>query len=373
MISAVRAEDIRLSRRRLFTVAAAVGLSACAREADAPEGDAPEEADTSASSPPAGKTPGSPANEAAESETDQSEAAQQPPESQQGQGHNEPVEPYEPLPDDVYPNAKRTAGRMAQDLATFHADEDLEHVVARAAAPAHPRFDPAAAVQAAGPVHHPGASSTGEVVYAQVGGLSPSSSATRCSILVVVLQRLARPDGADVAHRRSMDVRLRLLDGEWAVERLGDAGGEPVPRPARLSPPARAVVDNPRIDLPDSAVWDIYRSGIDHRLLTTMAALAEQAPYAVTCLRSGHAVHVFGTQRRSNHADGRAVDIWQVDGVAVVSQQPATDTAAHALARRIYDAGDVPELGAPWAFDGPGGRSFENDVHRDHLHVAFDE
>lgn len=357
MIAPVRAEDLRLTRRRLFTVLVAAGVSACAGDTGGSvETEAREERDHAVSPTPARKAPSAPPDR----ETADDEAAA-----------DRPPEPYEPLPDDIYRNAKRTGGRTAQALATYEAGEGLAEIVERAAVPTHPGLDLTAAVETARPVHDPQASSSGEVVYAQLGGLTPSGPVTSCAIFVVVRQRLTRADGTEGAQRRTMDIRLRLRDGEWAVEQLGDTGGRPEPRPQPLAASARAVVDHPRIALPDSARWDIYRGEIDERLLTTMARLAAQAPFAVTCLKSGHSWHVFGTKRKSNHASGRAVDIWRVDGTAVVSQQPATDTPAHALARTVFDGGAVPELGSPWAFDGPGGRSFENDVHRDHLHVAF--
>jgi hypothetical protein len=54
-----------------------------------------------------------------------------------------------------------------------------------------------------------------------------------------------------------------------------------------------------------------------------------------------------------------------------VSQQPDEGTPAWELNHRLFADGEVPELGGPWAFDGFGGRSFTNEVHLDHLHVAF--
>lgn len=363
MIPRVRARHVHLSRRRLLIVLAAAGVAACAGDEG---GDAPTR--TSEDGPPPSPARGpDPVDErdAGAGEDAEAEDERPPP-----AGDDRP-EPYEPLPDDVYPNAKRTGGRMAQTLATYEADEPLEHLVERAAVPTHPRFDAAAAAEAAAAVHHPEARSTGEVIYAQLGGLMPQNEATSASIIVVVRQRLVQPDGSESAPVRAMDIRLRLHNGQWAVDQLGDMGGQPVARPAELSAPAQAVVDHPRIQLPDSARWDIYRGDIDGRLLATMAELADQAPYAVTCLKSGHAVNVFGTERPSNHSSGRAVDIWQVEGTAVVSQQPDPGTAAHALAQTVFDRGAVSELGSPWAFDGAGGRSFQNDVHRDHLHVAF--
>ena len=76
-----------------------------------------------------------------------------------------------------------------------------------------------------------------------------------------------------------MDVRLmRGASGAWEFEELASAGGQPVARPAGLSPLAASVVDDPRIDLPDSAIWDIYSRYTDHALLEAMLDIAERTP-----------------------------------------------------------------------------------------------
>lgn len=340
----------RLTRRRLLALLACLGVSACS-----PDG--PELASPSPSpSPP--PPPDDPPPDPPREPPSESPAPPAPPGD------------YEPVPGDVYTDAKRVGGRFAQALTTYAAGEPLPGVLERAAAARRPGLDPATLAAAAAPVHHEEASSTGEVVYAQLGGLDPIGDPTSASTMVVVLQRLDTPAGEQV-HTRTIDVRLRLADGGWVLDGLGDAGGQPVARPPVLPPAAARVLDDPRIDLPDSGRWDIHRGEIDARLLVAMADLAELASYSVCCLKSGHPINVFGTDRRSHHTGGRAMDIWAVDGVPVVHQQPQVDTPAHRVARALFDQGVVPEIGAPWAYDGPGGRSFENDVHRDHIHVAF--
>lgn len=103
-----------------------------------------------------------------------------------------------------------------------------------------------------------------------------------------------------------------------------------------------------------------------------MLQMADLVPYPVCVFSTGHPPNVFGTQLESNHAPGRAVDVWAIDGRPVVLDQPSEDSQAFRVASTVYQAGAVTELGSPWDFDEPsGGRSFRNDVHRDHLHVAY--
>lgn len=343
-----------MTRRRLLGLLPAAAVAACA----------PEPGDTARRSPPPTTVTSSPSSSPSPSTSPPPEPADEPTPQPPA------AEPYEPLPGDVYADAKRVGGRFVQALTTYEAGAGLDDVAVRAAEPARPGLDPTTLAPAARPLHHPGVASTGEVVYVQLGGLHPASAPTTASTMVVVLQRVVTADG-EQAQTRTVDARVRLVDGRWVVDGLGDVGGIAVQRPADLSAAARTVLDDERIDLPDSARWDIHRGDIDPRLLSTMATMADRFPYSVTCLKSGHPRNVFGTDRRSNHTAGRGVDVWAVDDVPVVEQQPQVDTPAHTLTRALFEAGMVPELGAPWAFDGRGGRSFQNDVHRDHLHVAF--
>ncbi len=139
---------------------------------------------------------------------------------------------------------------------------------------------------------------------------------------------------------------------------------------------AKQVLQDTRIELPDTARWDILRGDIDERLLRTMLDLAAVAPYAVAVLKTGHPKNVFATGRISGHTLGRGVDIWRVAGQPVVLQQPSKSSDAHAFTKAALDKLGVPELGSPWDLDGPPEPgelkpSFTDAVHADHIHVAF--
>jgi hypothetical protein len=270
---------------------------------------------------------------------------------------------YQPARGEVLAEAKRVAGQAVQQLATYQPGVAHRAVAARLLAPGG---DPAALLEAAAPMLVPDALSVGEVVYAQLGGLTPAAAA----VMVIVRQALRQPDGETTVMARTLDVRLRRASGRWVLDELASAGGRPVARPAKLPADARAVLDDPRIQLPDSARWDIHRGAVDPRLLQAMRAMADRHPYAVSVLISGHPRNVFGTNRRSNHNAGRAVDVYAVAGRLVVHQR-RRGSAAYRLARWL-DRDGVSELGSPWAFGDGGARSFTNTVHRDHLHLGFD-
>lgn len=271
--------------------------------------------------------------------------------------------PYEPSAGEVQPDAKRSAGQLAQALTTYRAGDVPADVALRAG------LEPAAATEAAqvgAALFLPGAESTGEVVYAQLGGVMPDAA----SVMVVTLQRLRDPEGERTV-TRALDVRLLRRDDAWVVDRLASAGGDAVPRPEGLPGLAVQVLDDPRITLPDSARWDIARGTVDQRVLEALVDMAAIAPIGVTVISGGHPVEVFGTARTSNHTRGAAVDVYAVGGRPVIEQRSEGDPALE-VARRILAGGTVTELGSPWDLDGPGGVSFANELHADHLHVGFD-
>jgi hypothetical protein len=254
-------------------------------------------------------------------------------------------------------------------------------------------FDEDVATQAVAPLLTDDVHSFGVVVYPQLGGLHPSpetgEKTVASSVMVVVDQYLSQDDPPDPANaervRRCIDVRLRVKDDQWQWEGLGDVGGVPVERPNDLPEEAQLVLDHPDIDLPDSARWDIHEGIIDRELLRVMATMADVAPYGVTALKSGHPRNVFAKKYVSNHALGRAVDVWSIDGTPVVQQsarllgaEDSGHTPAHRMTEAILERTKIGELGSPWDLDGPATadrprtRSFTNTVHTDHLHVAFD-
>ena len=227
------------------------------------------------------------------------------------------------------------------------------------------RVSPQSVQAHAGALHHPGRWSRGRIYYPQLGGLSD----TGASVMVVVEQM----SGAGQEIRvevRTLDIRVaRSAGGQWGVTDIADLGGPPVGPPATLSGAALAVVNDPRIELPDSARWDIYEGRIAERLLVVMAQLAEITPYGVITLMRGHPETVFGTDRLSDHMRGLAFDIYVV-GEALVIDEQARGSATYDVVEWLYAHPDVRQIGSPWALDGVGGKSFTDAVHKDHLHVA---
>jgi hypothetical protein len=186
--------------------------------------------------------------------------------------------------------------------------------------------------------------------------------------MVVTRQDLTR-DGKTTTQTRTLDVRLVKTGGHWMFDRLASAGGTPVPRPANLAAEAAAVLDNPRITLPDTAKWDIYRGVISPTLLRLLSAIAAHHTITVTVLETGHPIDVFGTSHVSMHTLGRAADINMVDGSHVIDQR-RPGSAADALVRWLLVQPTVGQVGSPWDLDGSAPRSFTNDVHLDHVHVS---
>ena len=273
-----------------------------------------------------------------------------------------PAQPYGLLPDEPAPDVKELAVRALEALGNYDVGGGTPDAArARLAGIA---VDPAVADQA-GPLLVPDAASRLTVVYPQLGGLTDAAA----SIMAVVRHRTLGPAG-DVTTTRTMDVRLDRAAGVWSVTAIPSTGGDPVAAPGPPSPTAAAVLDNPNLDLPDTARWDIEAGRVDDQVLNILADVARDQELSVLVFATGHPETVFGSTRISNHTRGRAVDVWAVDGVPVVSQR-AEDGPVFALAERLVASG-VTELGAPWDVDGGGRSSFSDIVHQDHLHIGFD-
>jgi hypothetical protein len=90
----------------------------------------------------------------------------------------------------------------------------------------------------------------------------------------------------------------------------------------------------------------------------------------VSLLRTGHSTFVQGTERVSNHALGRAMDIYELDGAPV----SADNAAARELVAWLLQ-GEGPlrpdEVGSPFAelnsLQGP----FSDAGHEDHIHIGW--
>jgi hypothetical protein len=269
---------------------------------------------------------------------------------------------YRVAASESYPATKQAAVRVALDLTTYSPGTTLSEIARRVTSdPAQQRT----LEQSAAPLFHAGGASTGTIVYPQMGGMTTDQA----SVMAVVRQSVRTAGGTDLVQTRTLDIRLSRAGSHWRFAELASAGGEPVARPATLSPGARAVLDNPRIFLPDSARWDIYRGAVSTTLLQLMARIAERAPYAVTVLETGHPYDVFGTSHMSMHSAGRAVDINLFAGRHVVDQRGA-GSPAYDLVTWLMSRLEVGQVGSPWDMDGSAGRSFTNGVHLDHIHIS---
>lgn len=278
---------------------------------------------------------------------------------------------YQPLPGEPVPNGKQVAADVVQMLMTRARGMQPVDVVAATAALLAPGLSVEQLAQVAAPLLTEPVS-TGEIVYPQLGGLVPlTPGAQQASVMVVARQRLLTADGTEAQVVRTMDVRIQVVQGQWRVTELASVGGEPVPRPAELDRRAVAVLDDARIELPDTCRWDIHAGRISLDVLSVLAAAAAVSPLSVTVLATGHPTNVFGTSKLSNHTQGRAVDVWRIGGQPVVSTGAAAGPAGNVL-RTAAGNQLTRQTGSPDGsdLDGPARRSFTDLVHKDHLHLA---
>lgn len=132
-----------------------------------------------------------------------------------------------------------------------------------------------------------------------------------------------------------------------------------------------AVLSHPHIELRSEARADVAAGRVDGRVLGALLFLAsEHRLGSVGPFATGHSLYVDGTNRISNHAYGRAVDIPIVDGVAVSSSNAAAHSAAQSLLS-LDGALRPDELGSPWQFPAP--EAFTDEDHRGHLHIGYSE
>lgn len=278
--------------------------------------------------------------------------------------------PYVPPPGDALPNFKLTAGRFAQSLGTYEAGRGP----LAAGAPAGFVGSPSELSAAAAPMVQQDVWSRGEIEFVQYGGLTPVSANARSGVAMVVMRQVLHSTSGDTTVvRRVLDVRLVQQQGAWRVEALASAGGSPLPPPVGLPAASESLLRDDRVDLPDSARWDLYSGQISVALVEVLSILKDVAPFRATVLRTGHPERVVDGRAAapvSAHWLGRAVDLNALNGVPIAS------AATPDLRRFIEAAGALPQvaqIGAPVGLDldGRGSRRyFSNLVHADHLHIA---
>lgn len=200
-----------------------------------------------------------------------------------------------------------------------------------------------------------------EVVDAQYGGLLADSA---CVLVVCRSWRLAH--GSLAADGHTYDVRLaRTPSGAWRVTAVHPSRPGP---PGAPSAAARRVLASDRIDLPPAARADVASGRVHDSVLTAMLGLAPTYRIGVSVVRSGHPLHVFGTDRLSDHPLGRAFDTWRINGRAVVDpdtpERLVTGYMRALAGLGSYNVGGPVLLGAAPQF-------FSDATHHDHVHAGF--
>ncbi|OFW62835.1 MAG: hypothetical protein A2135_08345 [Actinobacteria bacterium RBG_16_67_15] len=263
-------------------------------------------------------------------------------------------------PTEAEPEAKQLAADIASSLTTYGASDD--HAARLNALAGRSGGDLLA--QASQPLIYPGSWSQGQVIYPQMGGLGNG----RASVMVMTRQTVGSDGEVDFSIVRTLDIRLILGESGWEFDSLSSAGGT-FDRLEDLAL-AHAVARDPRIQMPDSARLDILSGLVSPVLLTLMADVADQTPYEVSVLVTGHPHNVFETDRMSDHTAGRAIDIVRVGDHRVIDDR-GEESATRALVEWLYHHPDVRQVGSPWDLDEePSRRSFTDAVHQDHIHVA---
>ncbi|MHA6781793.1 hypothetical protein ACVGOW_12490 [Pseudonocardia saturnea] len=211
----------------------------------------------------------------------------------------------------------------------------------------------------------PAREATTTIVYPQYGGLTD----TAASVMVLARQQL-QTDNGEWTREILLDVRLQPGPGDgWEVTPVIDPP-RPEYAPARPGGPTdlgRAVLDNPRIRIPEPGRADIVDRRVNDPILAVLDDLARTRDLDVQVLVSGHPGTVFPTTRLSNHTVGRAVDIRAIDGRPVV-EIPRDDPAIAEFMAAAGRAG-ATEVGGPTVPPGTG--FFTDDVHQDHFHLGI--
>lgn len=205
------------------------------------------------------------------------------------------------------------------------------------------------------------ASTALEVVDAQYGGILTDSA---CVLVVCRSWRLAH--GSLTADGQTYDVRLsRVSAGAWRVTAVHPSRPGP---PAAHSAAADRVLASDRIDLPPAARADVESGRVHDSVLTAMLGLAPTYRIGVSVIRSGHPLHVFGTDRLSDHPLGRAFDTWRINGRAVVDPD-TPERLVTAYMRAVADLGSY-NVGGPVLL-GAAPQFFSDATHHDHVHAGF--
>jgi hypothetical protein len=135
---------------------------------------------------------------------------------------------------------------------------------------------------------------------------------------------------------------------------------------------AATVLAHPNVALRPQAAADVRAGRVDPRVLAVLLALAEDFRLgSVGPFVTGHGEFVAGTDRRSNHFFGRAVDIGAINGQLVSPRNGAAEAAARATAKLPPEL-RPDEIGTPFPELDRLPGFFSDDAHADHLHLGYD-
>jgi hypothetical protein len=137
--------------------------------------------------------------------------------------------------------------------------------------------------------------------------------------------------------------------------------------PGRTDP--RVLLADPRLELAPNARADLAAGLVDPRLVALLDQILRRHRLAVSVFKTGHSLHVRGTDVVSKHTFGRAADIWKVDGGLVRPGHAPSLALTDWLASLPPDQ-RPSEVGSPFAqFEQVPGH-FSNADHQDHIHLA---
>jgi hypothetical protein len=159
---------------------------------------------------------------------------------------------------------------------------------------------------------------------------------------------------------------VHLVGGHWLVTAIHPSHpGAPSPT---NSAAARHVLGSSPITLPPAGRADVESGQVHDSVLEAMLAVSRRWPIDVSVVRSGHPIHVFGTDRLSDHPQGRAFDTWRIDGREVVRPDTPrsliTDYMEALASAGSYNVGGPVLLGTAPQF-------FSDATHHDHVHAGF--
>jgi hypothetical protein len=200
-----------------------------------------------------------------------------------------------------------------------------------------------------------------QVIDAQYGGLLTDTAS------VLVVTRSWRRAGQRVLPGgNTYDVRLSRSGTAWRVTAVHPS--RPGAAAHTVTTAARQVLGSDRIHLPPAAASDIRSGQVHASVLAALLEVSKAHRVSVSVVRSGHPLYVFGTDRLSDHPQGRAFDTWAIDDRAVVD--PRTPKALVEDYMHAVAAAGSYNVGGPYLL-GPAPQWFSDDTHHDHVHAGF--